>query len=202
MLRIVTLVGWIFVAFGSQGFSGEFNTKMKIGDSAPRFAGLQGVDGKAYSFDDFQKKKLLLVVVTCNHCPVALAYEDRLIQLNKTFADSSVGVVAINVSLLEEDNLEKMKEHSAEKSFNFPYVIDPSQNTGRALGATATPQFFLFDSERKLIYMGALDDNLIEKKARTPYLANAIQAALKGGKIEKAETKPVGCGIKYEKKSS
>jgi peroxiredoxin len=201
MLRLVLVGSLLVVGLTVPACAGEYNTKMNIGDAVPKFSGLQGTDGKAYSLDDFKKKDILVVAITCNHCPVAKDYEDRLIGFTKTYAgaDAKVGVIAINVSISEEDTLEKMKERTSEKSFNFPYVIDPSQNIGRALGATATPQFYVFDKDRKLAYMGALDDNINEKKVKTHYLADAVQAMLKGAKPETAETKPVGCGIAYQK---
>ena len=201
MLRFVIAGSLLALGLTVPACAGEYNTKLNIGDPVPKFTGLQGADGKTYSLDDFKKKDILVIAITCNHCPVANGYEDRLINFTKTYAgaDAKVGVIAINVSKLEADDLEHMKERATEKSFNFPYVIDPTQNIGRELGATATPQFFVFDKDRKLAYMGALDDSLIEKRVKTHYLANAIQAMLKGEKPDTAETKPVGCGISYKK---
>jgi peroxiredoxin len=201
MLRLVIVGSLLALGLTMPACAGEYNTKINIGDPVPKFSDLQGADGKTYSLDDFKKKDILVIAITCNHCPVANAYEDRLIAFTKTFAgaDAKVGVIAISVSKLEADDLEHMKERATDKGYNFPYVIDPTQNIGRELGATATPQFFVFDKDRKLAYMGALDDSLRVKEVKTHYLADAVQAMLKGAKVETAETKPVGCGISYKK---
>lgn len=179
---------------------GEFNKKVNIGDQAPTFTGLEGVDGKTYSLNDFKSKDVVVVVITCNHCPVAVDYEDRIINFTKKYAssaDSKVAVVAINVNNLEADKLPKMKERAKEKGFNFTYLYDPSQKIGRELGASVTPEFFVLNKERKIVYMGAMDDN--NKNPQTNYLEPAVEAALKGEKPGQTETKARGCGVKFEK---
>lgn len=195
------LVAVAALAFVGSATAGEFNKKMNIGDAAPSFKELEAADGKKYSTDDFKGKDVLVVVITCNHCPVAVAYEDRIIDFTKKHAgkDSKVQVVAINVNNGEEDRLPKMKERAKEKGFNFPYAYDPSQKIARELGATRTPEFFVFNKERKLVYMGALDDNENTAKAKVNHLEEGVKAALKGGKAAKGETAPRGCTIKYEK---
>jgi peroxiredoxin len=180
--------------------AGKFNKKVSIGDAAPTFSELPGVDDKKHSLSDFKDKDVLVVVVTCNHCPVAVAYEDRIIALAKKYAsgeDSKVGVVAINVNNLEADKLPKMKERAKEKGFNFPYLHDESQAIGRALGASVTPEFFVLNKERKIVYMGAMDDN--QGKPKTDYVSAAIDATLKGETVQTTETRGRGCSVKYEK---
>jgi peroxiredoxin len=181
--------------------AGQFNKKVSIGDAAPQFSELPAVDGKNYSLADFADKDVLVMFVTCNHCPVAVAYEDRIIAFTKKYAsekDSEVAVVAVNVSNMEADRLPKMQERAEEKGFNFHYVYDESQALGRALGASVTPEFFVFDKDRKIVYMGAMDDNMQEPT--TDFLAAAVDATLAGTTVETAETRARGCGVRYEKK--
>jgi peroxiredoxin len=185
-------------ALACAAVAGEFNKKLNIGDAAPSFANLEGVDGKTYALDSFKDKDVLVLCITCNHCPVAVAYEDRIISFVKKHAgpDSKVGFVAINVNNLEEDKLPKMKERAKAKGFTFPYLYDPSQKIGRALGASVTPEFFVFDKERKLVYMGAMDDS--QSSPKVNYLEPAVEAALKGELPKVKETRARGCSVKYE----
>jgi peroxiredoxin len=180
--------------------AGEFNKKVKIGDAAPVFSKLPGVDGKDHALADLKDKEVVVLVITCNHCPVAVAYEDRIIAFTKKHAgpDSKVGVVAINVNNGEVDRLPKMIERSKEKGFNFPYLFDESQETARALGASVTPEFFVLNKDRKIVYMGAMDDKMVDPTKS--YLEPAVAAALKGEEPDPKETAPRGCGVKYEKK--
>lgn len=172
---------------------------IKPGDAAPAFSKLEGVDGKTHSLADYKDKDVLVLVITCNHCPVAVAYEDRIIDFTKKNAgpDSKVGLVAINVNNLDQDKLDKMKERAKEKGFNFPYLYDPTQKIARDLGARVTPEFYVFDKERKLVYHGSFDNK--QNGATENFLEPAVKAALAGSKPEKAETKAFGCGVKYEK---
>jgi peroxiredoxin len=177
---------------------------LKIGSPAPNFSGLESADGKSVSLADFKDKDVVVVCITCNHCPVAIAYQDRIIDFARKHAgpDSKVGFVAINVNNADEDKLPKMKERAKEKGFTFPYAYDPSQKIARDLGASRTPEFFVFNKERKLVYTGALDDSMNVGKVTKHYLVDAVEAALKG-ETPKVETSPaVGCGIMYERKRS
>ncbi len=180
--------------------AGEFNKKLNIGDAAPAWSNLPGVDGKSHSLADLKDKDAVVVIVTCNHCPVAVAYEDRIIAFTKKHAGagSKVGVVAINVNNLEADKLPRMIERAKEKGFNFPYLYDESQKVGRAYGASVTPEFFVLNKERKIVYMGAMDDSQASPKIN--YLEPAVEAALKGTTPQTKETRARGCGVKYESK--
>jgi peroxiredoxin len=175
---------------------------IKIGDPAPAFSGLEGVDGKSKSLDDYKNKDVLVVVITCNHCPVAVQYEDRIIEFTKKYAgpDSKVGLVAINVNNLEQDKLPAMKERAKEKGFNFDYLYDPSQKIARELGAKVTPEFYVFNKERKLVYHGAMDDSNNPASVKTNFLAPAVEAALAGSTPQTAETKARGCSVKFDSK--
>jgi peroxiredoxin len=187
------------VALTLPAVAGEFNKKLNIGDPAPVFKDLEATDGHKYSLDSFKDKDVLVVCITCNHCPVAVAYEDRLINFAKKYGgkDSKVGLIAINVNNLEADKLPKMKERANEKGFNFVYAYDPSQKIGRDLGASVTPEFFVFGKDRKVIYMGAMDDS--QNSPKVNYLEAAVEAALKGETPKTKETRARGCSVKYEK---
>ncbi len=177
--------------------------KLKIGDMAPKFSGLECADGKSCSFDDMKGKDVVVVCTTCNHCPYAVGVEDRLIEFSKKFCgkDSKVGFVAINVNNSDADKLDKMKERAKTKGFNFPYAYDPSQKIAKDLGAEKTPEFYVFNKERRLVYTGAMDDgNMKGEKVTKKYLEDAVTAALKGETPKVQETKAVGCGIQYDKK--
>jgi peroxiredoxin len=177
--------------------------KLKIGDAAPKFSGLESADGKSCSFDDMKNKDVLVVCITCNHCPVAVGAEDRLIAFNKKFCgkDSKVGFVAINVNNGEADKLDKMKERAKAKGFNFTYAYDPSQKIAKDLGAKVTPEFFVFNKERRLVYTGAIDDgNMKGENVTKKYLEDAVSAALKGETPKVQETKANGCGIQFDSK--
>jgi peroxiredoxin len=170
--------------------------KLDSGAEAPDFSGM-GVDGKEYSLSSFKDAKAVVVVFTCNHCPVAIAYEDRLIALQKDYKKKDVQVVAISVNDREDDRLPAMKKRAKEKEFNFPYIYDESQKSGRAYGATCTPHVFLLCPERTIAYQGAIDDNNNPKKAEKHYLRDAIDAVLAGEEVSEKVTKQRGCSIKW-----
>jgi peroxiredoxin len=175
-------------------------TKLEIGAAAPDFANLPGVDGKNHSLGDF-KQEVLVVCITCNFCPVASAYEDRLIGFAKKYAsakDAKVAFVAINVSNRAEDKLDKMKMRAKEKGFNFPYLYDQSQAIARKLNARVTPEFYVFDKNRKLAYWGAMDDNLVLAKVTENYLEPAVDAVLAGKAVANPKTRAFGCNVEYD----
>jgi peroxiredoxin len=169
-----------------------------VGDPAPAFEGLIGIDDQRHSLKDYSDAKAVVIVFICNHCPVAVAYEDRLINLHEDYADKGVQLVAINVNNLEQDKLPAMKERAEEKGFEFPYLYDPTQKVGRDYGATVTPHIFLLNGERRLAYVGPVDDSQDEAKVTEQYLRDAIDAVLAGKAPETADVKPFGCSIKYE----
>jgi peroxiredoxin len=189
----------IVLALGQLVTAGEFNKKLNVGDLAPAWENLPGTDDKNHSLADLKDKDVVVLVFTCNSCPVAVGYDDRIIAFAKKHAgkDSKVAVVAVNVNVIEEDRLPKMKEHAKEKGFTFPYLFDESQKIARAYGATYTPEFFVLNKERKIAYMGAMDDKNSEASAKVNYLEPAVTALLKGEKLEKGETLGRGCLIRY-----
>ena len=176
---------------------------------------MKGVDGKTYSLASFKNNKILVIIFTCNHCPTAQAYEDRIIQLTKDYKPKNVAVVAINPNdpsaiRLDElgytdlsDTYDEMKIRAAEKKFNFPYLYDgATQITARAYGPVATPHVFIFDKDRILRYQGRIDD--VEKPTKTPHsfdTRNAIDELLQGKEVTEKTTKVFGCSIKWAEKS-
>lgn len=180
---------------------GEYNPTLSIGDVAPAWSSLPGVDGKMHSLADLKGKEVVIVVFTCNSCPAAELYEDRLITLAKKHAgpDGKAAVVAINVNLVEEDLLPAMQERAKKKKFPFPYLIDETQQIGKAYGANYTPEFFVLNKDRKVVYMGALDDNLDPALAKVNFVEAGIAAALSGKKPAKQETVARGCRVRYAK---
>jgi peroxiredoxin len=182
--------------------AGKFNKKLNIGAAAPTWDKLDATDGKKYAFADFKDKDVLVVVFTCNSCIVAEGYEDRLIafaaECNKP--GSKVGFVAINVNTGKADALPAMKERAAKKKFGFTYLYDPSQKTALDYGAMFTPECFVLNKDRKVVYMGAFDDKSGgEPKAK--YVQTAAAAALAGKPADSAETSAAaGCKIKFDKK--
>lgn len=186
---------------------------LAIGSPAPDFK-LPGVDGKMYSLSSFKNAKILVIVFTCDHCPTAQAYEDRLIQLTKDYKPQGVAVVAImpndpkSVQLNElgytdlGDEIDEMKLRAQKKHFNFPYLFDGEhEKAANAYGPVATPHVFIFDQERKLRYQGRIDD--VEKPTGTPKntdARNAIDALLAGKEVPVKTTKVFGCSIKWIEK--
>jgi peroxiredoxin len=170
----------------------------QVGDPAPAWEGLVGVDDANHSLSDLSLAKAVVVVFTCNSCPVAVAYQDRLKQIAADYKDKGVELVAINVNNIEPDRLPAMKERATEENFEFAYLYDPTQESARAYNATVTPHAFLLDGDRKIAYAGAIDDSQNADSVTKTYLRDAIDAVLAGEAPAVTTSKAVGCGIKYE----
>ncbi len=142
---------------------------------------------------------MVVVVFTCNSCPYAVDYEERINQLAEKYQGeaSRVSVVAINVNTIEADQLPAMKKRAEQRQFKFPYLYDESQKIAKAYGAVRTPEFFVLNKERRIVYMGAMDDNTKADQVKTKHLEDAINATLNGQPIATTETPPVGCAIRY-----
>ena len=212
MKRAIYLTCLLFV-FGFIHPADEHPT-LAIGAAAPDFS-LPGVDGKTYTLSSFKDARILVVVFTCNHCPTAQAYEDRIIRLTADYKDKGVAVVAIMPNdpqsiRLDElgytdmgDSFDEMKRRAAEKHFNFPYLYDGrTEEVSKKYGPIATPHLFIFDKDRKLRYSGRVDD--VEKPTQTPHTRdarNAIDALLAGKPVPVTTTKVFGCSIKWAEKS-
>ncbi|MEP7377883.1 MAG: redoxin family protein [Chitinophagaceae bacterium] len=186
---------------------------LPLGASAPNFS-LPGVDGKTYTLSSFKNSPILAIIFTCNHCPTAQAYEDRVIQLTRDYKKKGVAVVAISpndpksVNLNElgytdlSDSYAEMKLRAKERGYNFPYLYDgETQSVAKAYGPVATPHIFIFDKERKLAYQGRIDD--MENPAKTPTnldARNAIEALVAKQPVPVTSTKVFGCSVKWAEK--
>src|SRR5690606_9031373 len=184
---------------------------LEIGNPAPDFD-LPGVDGKNHSLADFGDAKVLVVVFTCNHCPTAQAYEERLIKLHEDYKDKGVAFVAISPNdplavRLDElgytdvgDSLDDMKLRAKELGFTFPYLYDgETQQVSREFGVLATPHVFIFDAERKLRYQGRIDDSDVAT-VKSHDTRNAIDALLAGEPVPVETTRVFGCSTKWSDK--
>jgi peroxiredoxin len=212
-MKFALCLACLFCLFGSAPRADEHPT-LAIGAAAPDFS-LTGVEGKTYTLSSFKDARVLVVVFTCNHCPTAQAYEDRIIQLTKDYSGRGVAVVAIMPNdpssiRLDElgytdmgDSYDEMKRRASEKHFNFPYLFDgKTEEASKKYGPIATPHVFVFDKDRKLRYSGRVDD--VEKPGKTPTVSdarNAIEALLNGRDVPVATTKVFGCSIKWTEKS-
>lgn len=185
---------------GSVSRASKFNRVVDVGQQAPVWKNLVGIDDKKHSLTDFRDAKAVVIVFSCNHCPVAQAYEERLKAFVKDYKEKGVALLAINVNNIPSDRLDKMKQRAEKREFNFPYLYDPSQKTARAYGATCTPHAFLLDKDRKIAYMGKIDDNMNLNKVTELYLRDAVDAVLAGDAPEVTETRQIGCGILYDSK--
>jgi peroxiredoxin len=174
---------------------------MEVGTPAPPFA-LPATDGKTYSLASFADAKVLVVVFTCNHCPYAKAVEDRLIALQREYAPRSVRLVAINPNddvAYPDDSFPAMVERAKQKGFNFPYLRDASQDVARAYDAACTPDIFVFDAARKLVYNGRLDDNWKEPASvQRQDLRRVLDSELGGRAVDFEAVPSMGCSIKWK----
>lgn len=190
----------------------EDPTPLAIGASAPDFS-LPATDGKMYSLKDFDKAQILVVVFTCNHCPTAQAYEERIKQLVVDYTPKGVALVAISPNdplsvRLDElgytdlsDSFEEMKIRYRDKQFNFPYLYDgETSQVSKQYGPQATPHVFIFDAERKLRYTGRIDDGEKPGTAQTHDTRNALDALLANKPVPVEKTKTFGCSIKWPDK--
>ncbi len=198
MIRIAFLVVVAGLLAGVAD-AGQYNRVLDIGDRAPAWQDLPGVDDRKHSLDDLSRFSVVIVVFTCNSCPYAVDVENRLVALHKQYGERGVGLVAINVNTVEEDRLPAMKDKAMEKGFEFPYLFDESQQIARDYGAKYTPEFFVLDRQRNIVYMGSLDDSPDGKKITTSYVEAAVQASLEGTKPEVTETVPIGCRVRFER---
>jgi len=174
----------------------------KVGDTATDFS-LKNTDGKKVALKDYKDAKGFIVVFTCNHCPYAQAYEDRIIALDKKYRALGYPVVAINPNNPEkqkDDSFEKMQERSKEKKYPFAYLLDEGQKIYPQYGATKTPHVYVLQKTAKgnvVKYIGAIDDNYENAAAvKQKYVENAVDALLKGKEVPVKETKAIGCSIK------
>lgn len=170
---------------------------MQIGSPAIEFD-LSGVDGKNYMLRYFHNRDIIVVVFTCNHCPYAQAYENRLIALAREFSKKAafIAISSNDASKYPQDSFELMKLRAAEKSFPYPYLYDEMQDVARAYGALVTPHVFVFDSAGKLAYQGGVDDNWENPNGvQNAYLRDALAELSAGRTVTRKSAPVVGCSI-------
>ena len=174
----------------------------RIGDLATDFK-LPNVDGKMVSLSDYKEDKGYIVIFTCNTCPYAQAYENRIIELDKKYASKGYPVIAImpnNPKSKPGDSMEAMKDNAIQKGFTFPYLMDEGQKIYPQYGATKTPHVYVLQKTKQgnqVKYIGAIDDNYQDANAvNTRYVENAVDALLSGKEITITETRALGCSIK------
>lgn len=188
----------LFVLFGALSFT-YLSDGYEIGDKASDFE-LKNIDGKMVSLADFEDVKGYIVTFTCNHCPYAVMYEDRLIELHNKYASKGYPVIAINPNDPEvqpADSYDEMKVRAEEKGFPFVYLFDEGQKVYPKYGATKTPHVFLLDKSMTVKYIGAIDDSPRDPAGvQEKYLENAIASLEAGGNPSPATTKAIGCSIK------
>jgi peroxiredoxin len=178
-----------------------YSKGMALGTPAPPFS-LPATDGKTYSLNDFREAKTLVVVFTCNHCPYAMASEDRLIALQRDYADRGVRFVAINPNddrAYPDDSFDNMVKRAKAKKFNFPYLRDESQEIAQAYDAACTPDIFVFGRDRTLVYNGRIDDNWKNEEAVTRHdLREVLDALVEDREPRLPDVVPsMGCSIKW-----
>ncbi|MGI1678599.1 MAG: redoxin domain-containing protein [Cellvibrionaceae bacterium] len=186
--------------------AGKFNTIINIGDSLPEFENLLGTDKKLYSSKDISEDFIVLVSLS-NMCPFSNGIENDLIKLADELKNQSVKFIAVNYNMNKGDNMIAMQQRDKQYNYNFIYLKDDEQNLGRQLGTTVTPEFFVFDKNRKLIYMGLLhnspamaqrDKSVYLKGEPTDfYVRDAIIATTNNTIIEPSETRAYGCSVEY-----
>lgn len=177
----------------------------KVGDMAQGFK-LKNIDGEMFSLSQLKSAKGYIIIFTCNHCPYAVAYEDRIIAIDKKYKELGYPVVAVNPNdstIAPDDSYSKMIERAEQKGFTFPYLLDADQSVFKRFGATKTPHVFVMsrgDEGPKIEYIGTIDDNYADaSKVKVKYLEDALDALLAGKKPDPNFTKAIGCSIKFKK---
>jgi len=173
---------------------------LQIGSKCPPVE-LPGTDGAQHALASFDAP-LLVLIVSCNHCPYVIAYEERIVALSREYRGKGAQFVAINAndtSRYPDDGMAQMKERAKQRGFDFPYLRDDPQTTTRALGARFTPEVYVFDRERVLRYHGRIDDNHRDPAQVTSHdLRNALDALLAGKEVPVSETTAFGCSVKWK----
>lgn len=175
-----------------------------VGDAVANFK-LKNVDGKIVSLSDYKSSKGVIVIFDCNTCPVSKAYNARIMELSKKYTSKGFPLVAINANDPEEspgDSFEEMVSEAKRKNYDFPYLVDETQDIARTFGATNTPHVFVLKNESgsfKVAYIGAIDNNSRDaSSASKKYVEDAVDALIANKEIATPKTKAIGCGIKWK----
>lgn len=171
---------------------------LALGDNSPAWKDLPGVDGKKHSLAELADRRAVLVVFYANHCPDCGLYLDRILSVARDYAAKGLATVLVSVSSKEEDKLPAMTKFAKEKNLPCLYLHDASQALGKQLGAEFTPEAYLFDVKRRLVYKGGIDDHWNADKVKRQHLRLAIDETLVGKPVTVPESDPHGCVIEYE----
>lgn len=197
MIRCSLMVAALVAAIGT-GAAGALDLGAPMPEPALR---MRSVDDRDVSLGDVRGGKGTLVIFTCNHCPWAKAWEERIALLGNAYQPRGIGVVAVNANdptERPEDGFDEMVKRARARGFQFPYVVDSGSKLARAFGAERTPEAFLFGADGTLVYHGTIDDNAEDASAvRQHFLRDALEAVANGQPVERAETKALGCSIKF-----
>jgi thiol-disulfide isomerase/thioredoxin len=179
------------------------STMLPLGSKAPEFSLPDAVSGRTVSSEDFRDAPALLVMFICNHCPYVRHVRSELARIGREYGERGVGIVAINANDLErypQDGPDLMREEALAFGYSFPYLFDETQEVARAYQAACTPDFFLFDAERKLVYRGQLDGSRPGKDVPVTGqdLRAALDAVLAGRSVPEPQVPSIGCGIKWK----
>ena len=205
MKLATTFVAAVAIGTAAAAWAAESSGGLALGSKAPDAAAktkMKNIDGKMLSIADVAAGKSgTLVIFTCNHCPFAKDWEQRIVELANTYAGKGIGVMLVNAndpSTHAEDGYEEMQARAKSRGMKVPYVVDATSGVARAFGASVTPEAFLFDKAGKLAYHGTIDDNRKEPdKVKARYLKDALDAVVAGKAPAVPETKGLGCGIKF-----
>jgi peroxiredoxin len=198
--QIYPLLGclWIAVAAGTAE-AGKYNQVLSIGDAAPQWEALPAATGDPLASRELSELPVTVVAFTCNTCPYAVDAQQRLIELDRWLRERGGRLVAINVNKVDGDRLEDMRQRARDAGFTFPYLYDESQQIAKRFGATTTPEFYVLDDQWQVAYMGALDDSPDGEQIDHQHVRAAVEAVLRGAAVERAETVPIGCRIRFER---
>ncbi len=202
-MRQITILSFLLISFFSlEILATDPGDGYKVGDIATDFS-LKNIDGEMVSLSDYESAEGYIVIFTCNTCPWAVKYEDRIIDLHQKFSNDGFPVIAINPndpSIKPGDSFSEMKVRASEKGFEFPYVFDEKQEVFPAYGATKTPHVYVLDKERMVKYIGAIDDSPRDPESVSiNYIENAVKSIRMGKTPDPATTKAIGCSIKSKK---
>ena len=179
-----------------------FARELSIGEAMPKVnIPIQNVNGETFTLKKLMDKNGLLVIFSCNTCPVVIRWQDRYNPIAELGSENNIGFVAVNSNARQQNGVDSytaMQEHAQEYNYRFPYVMDKRAELAKAFGAKKTPHVYLFNKNNKLVYRGAIDDNSENaENVKTSYLMNAVNAVAIGEEIKVKRTKALGCSIKF-----
>ncbi len=196
----------VLIGTGLSAAAGNNGKKeqLKLGAAMPKpDAELTVTDESQTTLDQIAgQKKGTVVAFWANHCPFVVKYQDRFIELAKAYQDKGIAFIAVSSNdpvSYKADSLDNMRKRAKEKNYPFPYAFDPGSELAAAFGASKTPHIYLFNADRELVYVGAIDDSTDPGKVDKTYLKDAIDAVLAGDDVPVASTKAIGCSIKWQK---